>query len=99
MSQEERFGTRDGTYSAWHRRKSTRRFVGEEIAEQLAMIDLDGALFIEADNDTKTPLVLMEVAIDIGQGINGKPDKSATIIRKLAEMANIGGLLVLYTPL
>ena len=28
MSQEERFGSRDRTYSAWHRRHSTRRYIG-----------------------------------------------------------------------
>jgi hypothetical protein len=43
--QEERFGNRDRTYSAWHRRSSVRRFVGIEKAQLLAMIDLDGALY------------------------------------------------------
>lgn len=44
--QEERYGNRDRTYSAWHRRLSTRRFVGLERAQLLAMIDLDAALYV-----------------------------------------------------
>jgi hypothetical protein len=36
---DERYGTRDRTYSAWHRRLSTRRFVGIDRAQLLAMLD------------------------------------------------------------
>lgn len=65
--QEERFNIRDLTYSAWHRRLSTRRFVGIEKAQSLAMIDLDGALYIEYDDGSKRPVALIETAIDVGQ--------------------------------
>jgi hypothetical protein len=45
VSQGERFGTRPGEYSAWHRRSSTRRFATWGEAERLAMIDLNAALY------------------------------------------------------
>ena len=67
MTQEERRGTRDMSYSAWHRRKSTSRFVGIEKAQTLAMIDLDAALYVEYDDSEKRPLALIEVAVDVGQ--------------------------------
>lgn len=67
MSQEERFGTRDRAYSAWHRRMSTRRFVGIERAQTLAMIDLDAALYVEYEDKTYEPLALIETARDCGQ--------------------------------
>ena len=51
--QEEIYGTRDRAYSAWHRRGSTRRYVGIDRAQLLAMIDLDAALYVEYDNGTK----------------------------------------------
>ena len=50
--QEEKYGTRDRAYSAWHRRKSTRRFIGIEHAQLLAMIDLDASLYVEYDDGT-----------------------------------------------
>lgn len=92
MSQEERFGTRDRTYSEWHRRMSTRRFVGLELAQSLAMIDLDAALYVEYDDKTKEPLALMELAADVGQSY-----KNGTVTRKLAERAGIRAYVVLYT--
>lgn len=54
--QEETYGTRDRAYSAWHRRMSTRRFIGIDRAQLLAMIDLDAALYVEYDNGSKEPL-------------------------------------------
>ncbi len=80
MSQDERYGTRDRSYSAWHRRDSTRRFVGIERAQSLAMIDLDGPLFVEYDNGTKEPIALVETAMDVGQDI-----KPATVTKRLAK--------------
>ena len=80
MPQEEIFGTRDRSYSAWHRRNSTRRFVGIEKAQTLAMIDLDASLYVEYDNKTKDPLILIETAMDRGQDI-----KPATVTTKLAQ--------------
>ena len=51
--QEEKYGTRDRTYSAWHRRLSTRRFVGIDRAQLLAVIDLDASLYEEYDDRTQ----------------------------------------------
>ena len=80
MSQEEMFNTRDRSYSAWHRRQSTRRFVGIEAAQTLAMIDLDAALFVEYDDRTKEPLALVETAMDRGQAW-----KPSTVTKALAR--------------
>lgn len=93
MSQEERHGgQRDLTYSAWHRRHSTRRFVGINQAQLLAQIDLDASLWVEYDDGTKEPLALIESARDVGQW------KPGTVTRKLAEKAGIPAFVVLYTP-
>lgn len=92
MAQEEVFGTRDRTYSAWHRRMSTRRFIGIERAQTLAMIDLDASLYVEYDDATKEPLALIETAEDRGQDI-----KPATVTRKLAERASLPAYVLLYT--
>ena len=67
MPHEEVTGTRDRTYSAWHRRMSTRRYVGIEAAQTLGMIDLDASLYVEYDDSTKEPLALIETARDVGQ--------------------------------
>jgi len=89
--QEERFGTRERTYSAWHRRGSVRRFVGIDRAQLLSMIDLDGALYVEFDHEDKEPLALIEVARDVGQRY-----KAATVVRRLAKRARLPAYLVLY---
>src|SRR5258706_16477069 len=89
--QEERFGSRDRTYSAWHRRLSTRRFVGIERAQLLSMIDLDGALYVEFDGRTSEPLALIETAIDLGQS-----RKVASVTRRLAQRASVPAYVVLY---
>jgi len=90
--QEERYGTRDRTYSAWHRRLSTRRFVGIERAQSLAMIDLDAALYVEYDDGTKEPVALIEAAMDVGQR-----HKSATVTMKLAKLSGLPCYCVLYS--
>jgi hypothetical protein len=90
---EERFGSRDRTYSAWHRRMSVRRFVGIEKAQLLSMIDLDGALYCEFDAVTSEPLALIETALDQGQR-----RKTATVTRRLAERARLPAYAVLYAP-
>ena len=89
--QEETYGTRDRSYSAWHRRHSTRRFIGIDRAQLLAMIDLDAALYVEYDNGTKEPLALIETALDVGQGY-----KSATVTKKLAKRAGLPCYCLLY---
>lgn len=91
--QEERFGTRDRTYSAWHRRRSTRRFVGIERAQLMSMIDLDGALYCEFDADSSEPLCLIETARDTGQR-----QKVASVTRRLAQRAGLPAYVVLYQP-
>jgi hypothetical protein len=80
MAQEETYGTRDRSYSAWHRRKSTQRFVGIEKAQTLAMIDLDVSLWVEYDDGTKEPLALIETAMDVGQSF-----KPASVTQNLAR--------------
>lgn len=91
MSHEEKYGTRDRSYSAWHRRLSTRRFIGIESAQLLAMIDLDASLYVEYDDGTKEPLALIETARDVGQEY-----KTATVTKKLAERANMPCFVLLY---
>jgi hypothetical protein len=95
MSQEERYGTRDRTYSAWHRRMSTRRFVGIERAQTLAMIDLDAALYVECDDRDYEPLALIETARDIGQDV-----KVAIATKRLAMRTKpvVPAYTLLYTP-
>ena len=93
MSQEERYGTRDEVYSAWHRRKSTQRFVGIEAAQLLAMIDLDASLYVEYDDETKMPVAFIETARDVGQD-----HKSATVTKNLAKFYShpISAYVLLY---
>ncbi len=89
--QEERYGTRDRHYSAWHRRLSTRRFIGIENAQLLAMIDLDASVYVEYDDQTKEPLALIETARYVGQSY-----KNATVTRNLARKADLPCFIVLY---
>lgn len=91
MMQEERYGTRDRSYSAWHRRLSIGRYVGIERAQLLAMIDLDASLYVEYDDGTKEPLALIETARDVGQHW-----KSATVTLQLATRADLPCYVVLY---
>lgn len=91
MPQEEIYGNRNGDYSAWHRRLSTRRFVGLEQAQLLAMIDIDASLWVEYDDGTKEPLALIETAVDDGQ-----PWKPGTVTANLAKRADLPGYVVLY---
>ena len=93
MSQEEIYNTRDRTYSAWHRRLSTGRYIGIENAQLLAMIDLDASIYVEYDDGTKEPLALIETAKDIGQTF-----KTATVTVKLAQRADLPCFVLLYTP-
>lgn len=91
MAQEEQYGTRDRTYSAWHRRLSTRRFVGIDRAQLLAMIDLDAALYVEYDDQSKEPVALIETARDVGQ-----EHKPVTVSRRLAMRARLPCYVLLY---
>jgi hypothetical protein len=91
--QEEVYGVRSGDYSAWHRRNSTRRFVGIDRAQLLAMVDLDCSLYVEYDDSSKEPLALIETARDVGQAY-----KPATVTLALAKKAKIPCYVVLFTP-
>lgn len=92
--QEEKYNSRERSYSAWHRRQSTRRFVGIERAQTLAMIDLDASLYVEYDDKTKDPLALIETARDVGQN-----HKTATVTKNLARLTHplIPAYVLLYT--
>lgn len=92
MSLEERYGTRDGAYSAWHRPRSIARFVGIEAAQLLSLIDIDIPIYVEYDESTKEPLALIETAIDVGQRT-----KPSTVTCNLAKRANLPAFCVLYT--
>lgn len=92
MTQEERYNHRERSYSAWHRRNSTRRYIGIENAQLLAMIDLDASLYVEYDDGDKEPLALIETARDIGQTY-----KSAAVTLNLARRADLPCFVVLYT--
>lgn len=89
--QEESFGDRCRAYSAWHRRLSTRRYVGLERAQLLAMIDLDGVLYLEYDDETREPLALIETARDVGQAY-----KAAGVLTRLAQRSGLPAFVVLY---
>lgn len=89
--QEEKYGERDMSYSAWHRQRSLARYVGIEKAQLLSMIDLDGCIYIEYDKENREPLALVETAIDIDQ-----PVKISTVTRGLAVKAGLPAYKVLY---
>lgn len=91
--QEEKFANRDLTYSAWHRRLSTRRFIGINQAQLLAMIDVDATLWVEYDPQDKEPLALVETARDTGQEY-----KSMTVMSRLALRSRLPCFCVLYQP-
>ncbi len=88
--QKEIYGERDLSFSAWHRRDSIKRFIDKKDAEKLSMIDLDSAVFIEWEDQFKEPIAIIEAARDNGQY------KHAWIIKRLAQKADIYGILLLY---
>ena len=93
MSQDEKYGTRSLVYSAWHRHRSTGRFIGIEKAQTLAMIDIDVVLYVEYEDNTKEPIALIEEARDIGQ-----EHKCTTVTSNLARRGKLPALLVLWRP-
>jgi len=88
----ERYLLRDRAYGVWHREKSISRFLDHRQARTLTMADLDSVLFVEYGHSGKLPLVLVEVAMDIGQ------EKPTGVIRELARLANLPAFVALYTP-
>ena len=95
MPQEERMGFRDLTYSRWHRLDSIKRFLNEEQAQLLWMIDLDASPWVEWDDGIKEPMALIETARASSNGLN----KPFSIIQGLARRTrpNIPAYVVLYT--
>ena len=90
MSEEERTGKRDLTYSLWHRTRSTERFLESKQAYALGMVNIDNC---EYDRSTSTPLSLIEDARDVDQS-----HKSGTVTGKLAEMAGLPSFTMLWKP-
>lgn len=88
MTLYERFGTRDLTYSAWHRPNKISRYVDMATASKLTYIDLDG---IEVCQTCYQPLCLIELAQDIGQAF-----KQTKIMVELAKRADVRAMLVFY---
>lgn len=78
MSKDERYGVRDLTYSRWHR----------TLDDSLHWIDLDA---VEYCSLCKEPLVLIELAHDIGQTF-----KATTVMTRLATRADLPAFLVFY---
>ena len=78
MSLKERYGTRDLAYSSWHR----------TLPNHITYIDVDCC---EYCNFCKSPLALIETAIDVGQ-----PFKATTIMKRMAEKMNVPAYIVLY---
>ena len=90
MSDRERWGTRDLTYSNWHRVASIERFVGAAQARALTMIDLDG---LEYCCRCREVVGLVEVARDVGQAF-----KPSIVTGQLAHRLGVPGLLAFYMP-
>ena len=82
MSDEERYGYRDLTYSKWHRPSSG--FLGRSIS----YIDLDCCEYCKS---CYAPLVLLELAKDVGQ-----LDKAVMVTHHLAKLSNLPAYLVFY---
>jgi len=80
MTLQERHGTRDLSYSKWHRPPN--------LPADISFLDID---WVEYCDKCKTPLAICELAQDIGQ-----EHKPTTITRKLAEMAGIPAWLIFY---
>jgi len=78
MSRFERYGTRDLTYSKWHRR----------LEDFVTCIDLDSCEYCQK---CREPLVLIEIAQDVGQTFKATP-----VMRKLARQAKLPAYLVFY---
>jgi hypothetical protein len=98
MAQEERYGTRDLTYSIWHRSPSIVRFfephaAAMEMALALGMIDMDCVEY-DAGRREQEIVAYAETAQDVGQD-----RKPATITAKVAAL-NSGMIAVpAYTVL
>lgn len=79
---EEKYGSRDLAYSAWHRRNSISRYpiVGMRNAGLLGMIDIDAVYYVEYRDVDRMPIAIVETAIDVGQKY-----KPATVTTNIAR--------------
>lgn len=90
MSAFERHGSRDLSFSRWHR-QALREFADNEAAgAACGMIDVDCLEFCARCGMN---LFLVEVARDVGQS-----RKATTQLERLAMSANLPAYCVLYTP-
>ena len=87
MSQRERTGSRDLTYSRWHRMENIKRFLPLRIAACLKVIDID---WCEACQHCSEPLALIETQA------GDRPPKPARISANLAQRAQIEAYSVSY---
>lgn len=78
MSMEERTFKRNLLYSQWHRSANISRFLPQEVADSLGMIDIDAA---EYCRDCYVTFALIETQV------SHNPPKSARVTQKLAEDA------------
>lgn len=88
MTLQERSGERDLAYSRWHRPESIGRFLPRTQARTLTAIDVDS---IEVCQACSRPLMLLEVARDVGQTF-----KPTTILVELARRSDVPAALVFY---
>ncbi len=89
--QQEIHGTRDRSYSAWHRVNSLKRFMDEREALGCPMIDIDGLIYAECHPGTFKPAALVELAQDRGQR-----HKSFKLVQELARRASLEAYVILY---
>ena len=88
MSQKERIGMRDLTYSQWHRTDSLRRYIPD--AHSYYFQDVDGAEYMY-HNKIIVPWLLYETGRDIGQKIKDSP-----VLPALSRKSGVKATTVLY---
>ena len=86
MSDRERWGTRPGAFSDWHRGLGS-------IAAMIDLDDIEHCRFCEYCKYDTEILALLETAVDIGQST-----KSTYVLAELAERAHVPAWLILYQP-
>lgn len=87
MSENERTGSRDLSYSRWHRSNSLKRFVGARAAFECAVIDIDWCEYCRL---CKNPIALIET-----QRSRANP-KPAPVTAMTARLAQIRAYSVSY---
>lgn len=87
MSDRERTGSRDLSYSRWHRTDSLSRFIDARVAFRCKVIDID---WCEYCADCRMPLALIET-----QNSKASP-KDANVMSQLAKLAGVPAYSVSY---